>query len=56
MKKQLQGIAIILMSILLTIAYGNEWFFDLDFSWNLIFALLGIGGVIMTFMPFKNEK
>ncbi len=28
MKKQLQGIAILLLSILLTLAYGNETVFD----------------------------
>lgn len=54
MKKQLKGIALILVSILLMIGYGNAPFFDLDFRWSLIFSIVGIVGVVMTFMPEKN--
>lgn len=51
MKKQLQGIAIILVSILLMVGFGNEPVFDLSFRWSVIFAIVGIGGVVMTFLP-----
>lgn len=51
MKKQLQGIAIILVSILLMIGFGNEWVFDLSFRWSAIFSIVGIAGAVMTFLP-----
>ena len=54
MKKQLQGIALILLSILLMLGYGNTPFFDLSFRWSLIFTIVGIAGVIMTF--YNNDK
>ena len=55
MKKQLQGIALILISILLMIGYGNVAFFDLDFRWSLIFSVVGIIGVVITFLPDKKD-
>ena len=55
MKKQLQGIALILVSILLMLGYGNAPFFDLDFRWSLIFSLVGITGVVMNFLPDKKN-
>lgn len=55
MKKQLQGIALILLSILLMLGYGNAPFFDLSFRWSLIFTIVGIAGVIMTFLPDKKN-
>ena len=55
MKKQLQGIALILVSILLMIGYGNAPFFDLDFRWSLIFSIVGIIGCVMTFLPDKKD-
>ena len=55
MKKQLQGIALILVSILLMIEYGNKSFFDLDFRWSLIFTVVGIIGVVITFLPGKKN-
>lgn len=51
MKKQLQGIAIILVSILLMIGFGNEPVFDLSFRWSVIFTCTGIAGTVMTFLP-----
>lgn len=39
MKKQLQGIAIILISILLMIGFGDKAVFDLSFHWDCIFPL-----------------
>ena len=50
MKKQLQGIAIILLSILLMLGFGNAPFFDFSFRWSTIFAGAGIVGTVMTFI------
>ena len=55
MKKQLQGIALILVSILLMLGFGNTPFFDLDFRWSLIFSIIGIVGAVMTFLPDKKN-
>lgn len=55
MKKQLQGISLILVSILLMMAYGEHSVFDLDFDWSLIFSITGIAGSIMTFLPDKKN-
>lgn len=54
MKKQLQGIALILVSILLMLGFGDAPFFDLDFRWSLIFSLIGIAGAVMTFLPDRT--
>ena len=54
MKKQLQGIAIILISILLMLGFGNEPVFDLSLRWSVIFTIIGIVGGIMTFLPDKK--
>ena len=54
MKKQLQGIAVILVSILLMLGFGNAYFFDLSFRWSAVFALTGIAGAVMTFLPEKK--
>lgn len=54
MKKQLQGIAIILMSVLLMIGFGNEPVFDLSFRWSAIFTIVGIAGTVMTFFSEKE--
>lgn len=51
MKKQLQGIAVILVSILLMIGFGNEPVFDFSFRWSVIFSIVGITGAVMVFMP-----
>lgn len=55
MKKQLQGIALILFAILTMIGYGDKAFLDLDFEWSMIFIIVGIVGVIMTFLPNKKN-
>ena len=54
MKKQLQGIAIILVSILLMLGFGNEPVFDFSFRWSVVFSILGVVGVVMTFLPAKK--
>jgi len=54
MKRQLQGIAIILVCILLTLGFGNESVFDLSFRWSVVFAAGCIVGAVMTFLPDKK--
>lgn len=54
MKKQLQGIAVILVSILLMIGFGNEPVFDFSFRWSVIFSIVGIAGVVMVFMSDRR--
>ena len=54
MRKQLQGIALILIAMLMMIGYGETAFFDLDFGWSMIFKIVGIVGVVMTFLPEKK--
>ena len=54
-KKQLRGIALILISILFMIGYGNEVVFDLSLRWSAIFCVMGIAGAIMTFLPDNKE-
>ncbi|MBE6664834.1 MAG: hypothetical protein E7603_01255 [Ruminococcaceae bacterium] len=56
MRKQLQGISLILVSILLMIVCGDSSVFDLDFDWSLIFSLSGIAGCVMTFLPDKKNQ
>jgi len=55
MKKQLQGIALILYAILMTIQYGHKSFFDFDFGWSMIFNIIGIVGVVLTFWTDKKK-
>ena len=54
MKRQLQGLALILLSILLMLGYGNISVFDLDFKWSLFFTVLGMIGTVVTFLPNKE--
>ena len=56
MNKQLQGISLILVSILLMLGYGNAPFFDFDFRWSLIFSIVGILGVVMNFKTEKDKE
>ena len=55
MKRQLQGIAVILVSLLLMLGYGNAHFFDLSFRWSLIFSIIGVVGVVIAFLPDKKK-
>jgi len=53
MRKQLQGIALILFSILLTITFevmDIKYVFDLSVYWFHIFLAIGIAGIIMVFI------
>lgn len=54
MKKQLQGIAVILVSILFMLGFGNAPFFDFHFRWASFFAIVGVIGAGMTFLPDKK--
>lgn len=56
MKKQLQGLALILVAILLMLGYGDAYFFSLTFKWSLIFSVIGVVGVVMTFFPNKKVQ
>ena len=59
MKKQLQGIALILFSVLMTISFeiaGWRYLGDLDLKWAHIFMLTGIVGLILTFIPERKGK
>jgi len=56
MRKQLKGIGLLLFSILLMIGFGDESFFDLDFSWSVIYAIMGIVGVIVVALPWDKDK
>ena len=55
MKQQLQGISLILLSILLMLGFGNAHFFDLSFRWSAVFAVLGIVGVVLSFLPNPKD-
>lgn len=55
MKRQLQGIALILFAILMMLGYGDKAFFDLDFGWAMIFKIIGVVGVVLTFLPDKRK-
>lgn len=57
MRKQLQGIALILFSILLTITFevmDIKYVFDLSVYWVYIFLVIGIAGIIMVFIEPKS--
>ena len=59
MKNQWRGIALILLSITLMLgALGDGWryLFDLDMSWQHVFAALGVIGAVMVFLPEKKGK
>lgn len=59
MKKKLQGIAIILFSLLLTVAFdsvGWKYVFDLSLNWAHIFMLTGTAGLCMVFLPERKDK
>ena len=55
MKKQLKGITLLLISILLMIGYGENAFFDLSFKWSVIFTMMGMIGAVIVFLPDKKD-
>ncbi len=57
MKRQLQGIALLLFSILLTLGFAVSdirYVFDLDLQWSTVWMLLGAVGLVMVF--WKDAK
>ncbi len=40
MRRQLKGIALLLVSILLMIGYGGKPFYDLSFRWSAVFTIV----------------
>ena len=60
MKRQLQGIAIILCSILFSVTFHNVgWIYfigDIGMKWQHLFMIIGIVGMVLTFLPNKKSK
>lgn len=59
MKRQLQGITIILLSILLVFIFecsGWRYVFDLDLRWAHIWGLMGIAGALWALIPEKKKQ
>ena len=53
MKRALQGISIILLSIMLILGFdsiGEKYIFDLNLHWSTVFMAFGIIGFAMVFM------
>ena len=58
MKRNLQGIALILFAILLTLTFNimnYDTVFDLDLEWSHLFILLGVAGVLLNYIRPKQE-
>ena len=56
MNQQLQGIAVMLLSILLILGFdsiGEKYVFDLSLLWSTIFMAIGILGFAMVFHKKK---
>lgn len=59
MKKQLQGIALILLSIMLILGFdstGMDQFFDIDLSWAHLAMVIGFIGIVMVFAKEPKNK
>lgn len=58
MKRQLKGIAILLLSILLMLGFtvGMDYINEYEFTWQLFFIILGIFGAVIVFFPDKSDK
>ena len=58
MKRQLQGIVIILLSILFAVTFHNVgWIFfigDIGMKWQHLFMITGIVGAVLAFLPSKK--
>ena len=57
MRRQLQGIALLLFSILLTLGFAVadiRYVFDLSLEWSTVWILLGAVGLVMVF--WKEKK
>lgn len=56
MKKQLQGIAVILLALLLMIVYDSKPLSDLGISPDAVFILLGIGGMLWMYLVATSDS
>lgn len=56
MRRRLHGIALILVSILLTMVFGMYPFFGFSFLWSVVFAVMGIVGCVLVFLPEGEER
>ena len=58
MKRQLQGIVIILLSILFSVALHNVgWIYfigDIGMEWQHLFMITGIVGAVLALLPSKK--
>ena len=57
MKRPLQGIAILLFCMLLTLGSGMAGWrtvFDLDIYWQEVFMIFGAAGLVFAFLPEKK--
>lgn len=57
MKRPLQGIAVLLFCILLTLGSGMvgwRFVFGLDLQWQHVFMILGVFGLGIAFLPEKK--
>ena len=54
MKRQLQGISLILFSMVLMMGFGNAYFFDFSCRWSAVFGVLGFVGLVLAFLPDKK--
>lgn len=57
MKRPLQGIAVLLFCILLTLGSGMvgwRFVFGLDLQWQHVFMILGVFGLVIAFLPEKK--
>lgn len=56
MKRQLQGIGIILFSIMMILGMGDEPVFDLSLRFSEIFMVIGVFGFGWMFTKEKENK
>lgn len=58
MKRQLQGISLILFSLLLSLSFefmGIRSVFDLSISWQPIFIVVALVGLVLVFSNSKQK-
>lgn len=56
MRRQLQGIALLLFAILLMLGYGGCWLLDdIGVRWREVFALLGAAGLVWALWPERKK-
>lgn len=56
MRRQLQGIALLLFRILLTLGFAAadiRYVFDLSLEWSIVWMLLGAAGLVLVFWKEK---